>query len=189
MGAESIQNAIATIVQDWLNAHPVLGWCVVHPLWAIALLLLSVFLAWGLLGAIAQLAKTLWIALLRAPLRLGKWTGVRLLNLFRQPTDANSSISDLSNPDPFSSAAIHSPPLRLSESELAERKNKRIARLNEVVARLEQLQKEQAQLLQEVRAILDQTSSNQTSSNQTSGTTLQPRLPADKVPQPIEKLL
>jgi hypothetical protein len=58
MGAESIQNAIAAMVQDWLTDHPLLAWGVTHPIWAMTLLLLFIFLAWGLLGAIANLQKT-----------------------------------------------------------------------------------------------------------------------------------
>jgi hypothetical protein len=38
MGAESIQNAIAAMLQGWLNDHPVLEWCATHQIWAIRIL-------------------------------------------------------------------------------------------------------------------------------------------------------
>jgi uncharacterized protein (UPF0335 family) len=175
IGAESIQNAIAAIVQDWLNAHPVLGWCATHPIWAIALLFLFIFSAWGLLGAIAQLVKMLWIELLRTPLRFGRWLGVRLLNFFRHPINENFQASDaqalLLQETQFSQP-------NLNESDLAAPQNGQTAQLSEVVARLEQLQKEQTQLLQEVRAILCQTS----------GDPLQSRFPIIKVSKSEKKL-
>jgi hypothetical protein len=178
MGAENIQNAIAAMVQDWLNEHSVLAWCVTHPIWAIALLLLFIFSAWGLLGAIAQLVRTLWIELLRAPLRLVRWIGVRLLRLFRKPTDENSQIIDTSDMQFLRSQETHSPLSKLNKPELANRNNGQPSQLSEVVARLEQLQREQTQLLQEVRAIL----------HQTSDATLQPHLPTLKESKPQKKI-
>jgi hypothetical protein len=178
MVAESIQNAIAAMVQEWLSHHPVLTWCVIHPVWSLSLLLLFIFSAWGLLGAIAQLVRTLWIELLRAPLRLGRWLGVRLLNLFRHPRDGNPQISDAFDTQTLRSEETHSPLSKLNEPELANRNNGQPFQLSEIVARLEQLQREQAQLLQEVRAIL----------HQTSDATLQPHLPTLKVSKPQKKL-
>jgi hypothetical protein len=174
-GAESIQNAVAAMLQGWLNDHPVLEWCVAHPIWAIALLFLFIFSAWGLLGAIAQLVKTLWIELLRAPLRLGRWLGVRLLNLFRRSTGETSQTSDAQT---LQLQEIQSPRSTLNDPNAADRENDQPARLSKVVARLEQLQTEQAQLLQEVRAIL----------HQPSGETLQTRIPTLKVSKSQKKL-
>lgn len=159
IGAENIRNAVAAMVRDWLNDHPMLEWCVAHPIWAIALLLLFIFSAWGLLGAIAQLVKTLWLELLRAPLRLSRWLGVRLLNLFRHPIDETSQTSDAQTLQlQETQSSRQSPRSTLNDPNLANRQNQndQPARLREVVARLEQLQAEQAQLLQEVRAILHQ---------------------------------
>lgn len=177
MGAESIQNAIAAIVRDWLSRHPVLGWFAAHPLWAIALLLLFIFSAWGLLGAIAQLVKTLWIELLRAPLRLGRWLGVRLLNLFRRSTGKTSQTSDAQT---LQLQEIQSSRSMLNDPNSADRQNEndQPARLSEAVARLEQLQAEQTQLLQEVRAILHQPSCE----------TLQAHVPTLKVFKSQKKL-
>jgi signal transduction histidine kinase len=175
MGTESIRNAIAAVVRDWLNNHPVLGWCAIHPLWAIALLLLFIFSAWGLLGAIAQLVRSLWIVLLRAPFRLGRWIGVRILNLFRRPIDENSQTSDALDTRFLRSQEILISLSSPNESESNGREHEgQPARLSQAIARLEQLQREQVQLLQEVRAILHQTSDE----------TLQPRLPSAKVSKP-----
>jgi hypothetical protein len=177
IGAESIRNAIATMVQDWLNEHPVLEWCVAHPIWAIALLFLLIFSAWGLLGAIAQLVKTLWIELLRAPLKLGRWLGVRLLNLFRHSIDETSQTSDAQTLQLQDIQSLRST-LNDPNSDDRQNQNDQPARLREVVARLEQLQAEQAQLLQEVRAIL----------HPPSGATLQTRIPTLKVSKSQKRL-
>lgn len=158
LGTDSIQNAIAAMVQDWLTDHPMLGWCVTHPIWAIALFLLFIFSAWGLLGAIAQLVKTLWIELLRTPLRLVRWVGVRLLKLFKRIPKEMPQPSALPNTQLLRSQEIDPPTSTLNEPELAARKNGQSAQLSEVVVRLEQLQREQTQLLQDVRAILQQPS-------------------------------
>jgi hypothetical protein len=144
MGAESIQTAIAAMVQDWLSDHPLLGWCVTHPIWAIALLLLFIFSA--------------WIALLRAPLRLVRWIGVRLLKLFKRIPKEMSQPFDSPDTQLLQSPEIYSPTSTLNEPELAARNNGQSAQLREVIVRLEQLQREQAQLLQDVRAILPQPS-------------------------------
>jgi hypothetical protein len=143
------------MVQNWLNDHPLLAWCATHPVWAIALLFLFIFSAWGLLGAIAQLVKTLWIELLRAPFRLVRWMGMYLLNLFRPSIDKPSQISDV---QPSLRQEPQSPQLELNEPELANRQNDQAAQLSQVVDRLEQLQKDQLQLIQEVRDILQQPS-------------------------------
>lgn len=83
MGAETLKNALAGMLQSWLVDHPVLGWCLSHPLWAIASSLLTLFLGWGLLRAIARLVETLWIMLLQIPLQLSRWLVLGLLWLFR----------------------------------------------------------------------------------------------------------
>lgn len=184
IGAESIQNAIYAMVQDWLSHHPVLGWGMTHPLWAIASLLLILFLAWGLLGAIARLMETLWIELLRTPLKLSRWGVVRLRNLFRQSTNEPPSIlsvSELNASDthPLHPKKLHSPVLKLDESVLDAQRNHQQPQLSEVVARLEQLQREQIQLLQDVRVML----------HQTSGMTIPPRLPTVKDSDPQKTTL
>lgn len=83
MGADTLKNALAGMLQSWLVDHPVLGWCLSHPLWAIASSLLTLFLGWGFLRAIARLVETLWIRLLQIPLQLSRWLVLGLLWLFR----------------------------------------------------------------------------------------------------------
>ncbi len=61
-----------------------------HPLWAIALLSLTLLLGSGLLRAIARLLEQLWLGLFRAPLSLGQW----LLNfVFRRSTQGGQASS------------------------------------------------------------------------------------------------
>jgi hypothetical protein len=179
IGAESIQNAISAMVQDWLSHHPVLGWGMTHPLWAIAALLLILFLAWGLLGAIARLMETLWIELLRTPLKLSRWGVARLRNLLRHSTNEPPSILNVSHTHPLHPKKLHAPVLGLDKSVLDAQRNHQQPQLSEVVARLEQLQREQIKLLQDVRVMLYQTSSM----------TIPPHLPTVKDSDPQKTTL
>lgn len=168
MGADSIQNAVAAIVQGWLDDHPVLGWCVTHPLWAIASLLLFLFLTWGLLRAVARLVETLWIALLRAPIRFSRWIIRRILMLFKlqnvkflesrpeadsDPSFDQQSLSLMGN----GSSQLQGLRAHHSQSDSAEpvQTERSSPQLSDIMVRLERIQKEQIQLLQDVQTLLN----------------------------------
>ncbi|XGV98862.1 MAG: hypothetical protein ACAF41_07955 [Leptolyngbya sp. BL-A-14] len=74
-----MQDVVGDSIQSWLAEHPVLAWIVAHPLWTIVLLVLTLFLCWSLLGAIAQLMQQVWLALLQAPLKLAQWLSRKLI--------------------------------------------------------------------------------------------------------------
>lgn len=67
------QNFINNAIQNWLESHPKIDWMVDHPLWTLILGLLTIFLFWGLLNAIARFTEQFWLALLRSPLKLSQW--------------------------------------------------------------------------------------------------------------------
>ena len=153
MGAEALKNALNSLLQGWLSDHPALGWCVIHPLWTIALALLFLFLAWGLLQAFARLVETVWLALLRAPIQFSRWIFRQVINRFKPPK------TEVEQADTLDSASSLFLPLSHSEIQPAasEFNLLRAAQLSRIVMRLEQLQKDQVQLLQDVQALLHPT--------------------------------
>ncbi|MBD2036712.1 hypothetical protein H6F76_17010 [Leptolyngbya sp. FACHB-321] len=68
--SNSVQDVVATSVKMWMAQHPIVSWVMAHPVWTIALVLLLLFLCWGLLAAIAQFTQQVWLFILQAPLKL-----------------------------------------------------------------------------------------------------------------------
>ena len=101
MATSSLGHATTTLLQDWVAGHPVLAWGMGHPLWAIAVLLLILFLLWGLLQAIAQFAAGVWLGLGRLPIQLFRGIGAGVLWLLRQtpptqtPPTAKQKLAEL----------------------------------------------------------------------------------------------
>jgi DNA uptake protein ComE-like DNA-binding protein len=122
------QDAIANSVQTWLDAHPIIGWFIIHPLILIATILLLIWLSWGLFRAIAQLSERLWIGLLRAPFQL--------LGLCWQLA---TRLLQRSNSEP--------------QPALPDEPNKQ-EKLATLLARLEDMRREQDELLKEVQMML-----------------------------------
>jgi hypothetical protein len=120
------QRAIVAMVQTWLQNHPIMAWLVTHPLISTGILLSSLVLVRGLLGAIARLTERLWLTLLRAPMLFASWLFGAIVGLFRQPVVAAVPIE------------LPSPKQRLAD----------------ILDRLEALKQEQDELLQEVRTLL-----------------------------------
>ena len=85
MGSEGIKRAVLEMSQDGLTRHSIAAWLISHPLWALGGLLVSFVLLSGLLRAIAQSTERLWMILLRAPLKFGRWSLTQLLRLLRLP--------------------------------------------------------------------------------------------------------
>jgi hypothetical protein len=69
--AKSLLEAIAALCQNWLAAHPLLAWFLLHPFWTLGLLLLSLLLCSGLLRVIARFTEQAWLAVFQSPFRLG----------------------------------------------------------------------------------------------------------------------
>ncbi|NJL47309.1 MAG: hypothetical protein HC929_07205 [Leptolyngbyaceae cyanobacterium SM2_5_2] len=122
--SDALQSVLISPWQSWLAEHPVLAWLILHPLWSLGLVGLSLLLFAGLWSAIARLTEGFWLALVQFPFHFGRWlflnTSRRLVYQWAkaaQPAD---------------------PPHRLSE----------------IMTRLEHLQTEQAGLLAEMRQLL-----------------------------------
>lgn len=131
---QGIQNAAIAMSQDWLSEVSLIGWGVAHPVWAIGGLAVLLFLLSGLLRAITQLAEKLWIALLRSPLNLIRWMFTKLRQFFK--------IED-TVPVSMNKSTKH-PHYSYNETQVWER-----------ISRLEEIQKEQIQILKEVKALLN----------------------------------
>jgi hypothetical protein len=90
---DSVQTAIASSIESWLDQHPTVDWAVSHPLWVVVIFLLSFFLLWGFLKAIAHFAERVWLALFRFPFMLGQWLfglAVQILRPSNSPADVIS---------------------------------------------------------------------------------------------------
>lgn len=124
--SDAPQQAIATILQTWMQAHPLMAWLLIHPLLSLGLLLVVIVLLRGLLGAIARLTERIWIAILRAPVRLASWLFTLLTQWFVK-----------AQPPP----TFPEPPTQQD-------------RLTVILNRLEAIQHEQDLLIKEVRSML-----------------------------------
>jgi len=125
---KGVTDAVGMSLQNWLNAHPLIHWVVDHPLWTVGLIVVTIFLFWGLLRAIARFIEQLWLIILRSPLFLFRWvlsmgtqTYQRLAGAPELPTTAVSGNQE---------------------------------RLTEILNRLETLRQEQDELLKEVKTLL-----------------------------------
>ncbi|EKQ70641.1 hypothetical protein OsccyDRAFT_0942 [Leptolyngbyaceae cyanobacterium JSC-12] len=125
---KGVTNAVSMSLQNWLNAHPLIHWVVDHPLWTVGLVVVTIFLFWGLLRAIARFIEQLWLIILRSPLLLFRW----VLGISTRTYQRLAEPKDLLVPAPIDSQA----------------------RLTEILTRLEVLRQEQDQLLQEVKTLL-----------------------------------
>jgi hypothetical protein len=68
--SKSVQEAIDSSIRNWLQSHWPLGWIVTNLWLSILLLLISIVLFWGLLGAVGRGVQQGWIWLLHSPLKL-----------------------------------------------------------------------------------------------------------------------
>lgn len=124
---QKVWNEFLTVVQTWLTHHPYIQWAIAHPFWSIALLLIALWLLWGLFGAIARLTEQFWIHLLQVPFRLVQWVVETL----------SRRVQGL----PF---WLPGPPPPCDRQE----------KLKELLHRLETMRQEQDRLLEEVKALL-----------------------------------
>jgi len=121
-----MKGAFGSIVDQWLDEHPVLSWLSHHPFVTVGLVLLLLLLFQGLFGAIARFSEQFWLSLFQSPLKLGQWFfGV-----------GAKSLKSVASRD-------------LSPSDRQER-------LTEIFKRLEVLRAEQETLLTEVKSLLAQ---------------------------------
>jgi hypothetical protein len=141
MGAQAMQNAMGEMTQNWLMAHPILGWGVTHPLWALGMVVALAFMSGGLLRAIAQLTEQLWIDLLQLPMRAIRW-GLNRLLPWRKPQPSTQTSAPV---------GFYTPTLKQNQTGLQSANHQQLC---EIMVRLEQIQQEQALLLQDIKALL-----------------------------------
>ncbi len=144
MGAQAMQGAVGDMMQDWLMGHPILGWGVMHPLWALGVIVALFFMSGGLLRAIAQLTEQLWIDLLQLPMRVVRWGLAQLFPWWKPKSDSKISTQN-------------SAPVGLYEQTFKQDHNgsqNANQQLFEIMVRLERIQQEQALLLQDIKTLL-----------------------------------
>jgi hypothetical protein len=123
--AEGWQSVLLGPVQSWLAEHPLVGWLVGHPLWALGLALVGLLLFAGLWSAIARLTEGFWLSLVKLPFRLSGWIfGAVSGLLVRRWAKPSATVAEAD-------------------------------RVSEIIGRLEVLQTEQESLLEEMRGLLE----------------------------------
>jgi hypothetical protein len=127
---KSVQDVFATSVNMWMSEHPTISWIVSHPLWTVALFIITLFLGWGLLGAIAQFTQNAWLSILQVPVKLAQSLFGGVFQLLKR-TD----------------------PLQLTETQVHIQQDAQ-KRIPEILARLETLRQEQDSLMREMNSIL-----------------------------------
>jgi hypothetical protein len=129
---DALHGVLIAPLQGWLTEHPWIGWLVLHPLWALAVVGVGLLLFAGLWSAIARLTEGFWLALVRLPFQLGLGIFTLTTRLFvQQWARFGPSSGPTIGPSP-------GPEDRLSE----------------IMGRLETLQTEQADLLAELHQLL-----------------------------------
>ena len=88
---ESLQRQASNSLDNWVNAHPILGWFTIHPIVTLISAFVLLLLLVGLFGAIGRLTEQLWISILQSPLKFSLW----ILN--KVPQTLTSSLSKTSN--------------------------------------------------------------------------------------------
>ena len=145
--SDTLQDAINASVKNWIDSHPLIFWLVSHPLIALAILLLSIFIILGLFQALGSFFAKGWLFILQLP---GKF-------MQRVFSVGSKSVSNLGGMAVNSFASRNlgennnlSLPLNGVQSNSSESQE----RLANILTRLEAIRQEQNQLLQEAEAIL-----------------------------------
>ncbi|NEQ97598.1 MAG: hypothetical protein F6K30_12905 [Cyanothece sp. SIO2G6] len=133
-----IQRVVWQPLEQWLLSHPVANWFILHPLMLVLAGFAIVLLLAGLLGAIAQLTENLWIRLLRFPFQL-VWT------LLRGTVNVTKVIVGRS-PTPTLAQLPEQTEVRRSPQQ----------ELDELLSRLDALKQEEAELMQQIRTLVQQ---------------------------------
>jgi hypothetical protein len=82
--SQSIDQAIGSYFNNWLQAHWPLNWIVANPLGSLLLLGLMIILLWGLFSAIGRGVERFWIWLLQTPLKMLKPLILVVIQLFNK---------------------------------------------------------------------------------------------------------
>ena len=76
----SSSNPIQELGEAWAVIYPLIHWVIEHPIASLVLMLIGLYLLWGVLRGLIYLTERLWIRLLRSPLWLVQtlWNGRQL---------------------------------------------------------------------------------------------------------------
>lgn len=151
--SQAVQLAIASSVNDWIQAHPVvlrllqlLAWASDRPILSLVILLFTLAIAWRLIKSVGSLFDKFLLALLQLPLKLGKF-------LLQVSFQSFSNFSNLITRQSLRDRQLITSDTQNLNFESNERDKKQ--RLLAISNRLAEIRQEQNQLLQEVEAILD----------------------------------
>jgi hypothetical protein len=150
--SNAMQTAIASSVNDWLQAHPtilqlvqLLIWATNHPIVSLIVLLFTIAIAWSLIKVIARLFEQASLSLLQAPFKLIQFLiAASAKSLGKAGSLATKQLS-------IANTAEYRVLQHSSSTTVYQDKQQRLA---EISTRLEAIQKEQNELLQEVAEIL-----------------------------------
>lgn len=133
LALNSLRTTLSATIGQWLAAHPTVYWLVMHPRIGLAVLLLLVFLGWGLVGVLSRLAQQVWIVVLNTPVRVMWWLLLRIGAFLRSQWLMGIANRQLDATQPH-------------------------RRLEGILQRLDQLRQEQDALMEEVRSLLSDAS-------------------------------
>jgi hypothetical protein len=122
---DEVERALANLVQNWLDSHPLFHWAIDHPIWAIAIIIFSPVLLLNLFSVILQIARQAGLSLVKAPFELVGQIAKTLLA--QMPVKFNQPVAQENSDE----------------------------RLNEILLKLEILRQEQNEFLEEVKMILE----------------------------------
>jgi hypothetical protein len=66
----SIEHAVSSYLSQWMGQHPYFAWSIAHPVLSLGLVLIAIFLLWGLIKAIGRGVEQIWLFLLKTPFKL-----------------------------------------------------------------------------------------------------------------------
>ncbi|VXD15086.1 hypothetical protein PL8927_380021 [Planktothrix serta PCC 8927] len=142
---DAVKNAINSLIQDWINAHPFISWLISHPGMSLILFVFLISLFLGFLQAISSLLKQGWLLILTSPFHLFKYSLVWISQLILNPGRPLHSEPPRSRLSQF----LSTHPQQIESLTLEQQE-----RLIILLQYLENIHQQQNQLLQEVRTIL-----------------------------------
>jgi len=68
--SDGIQASINSSLNNWIDQHPQLVWCINHPLQCLFIFMVGIILFSGLLGALSKLTEKFWLFILTSLLKM-----------------------------------------------------------------------------------------------------------------------
>ena len=158
-------------LEVWLGEHPLIHWFLVHPFILLGLGLIALLLLAGLMSAIAYLTQSLWLRLLQLPVQLiqvlGNAIAIGLKRVFQMlfspsssgisdewGTRDNGARSDIKSTYSANADAA----IVLSNTTNSEGPTSHATDLPTLLKRLEQVRQEEAELIEQIKALVEERS-------------------------------